>query len=88
MQLTDWIAWQFDRPGLKGGVIQAFRRDKNTEPIQLLRLSDLAPSAKYEITDHDGGAPRTLSGKELMERGLPVEIKTQPGSAVIFYKKR
>jgi alpha-galactosidase len=88
IQLTDWIAWQFDRPDLEGGVIQAFRRDKNTEPVQLLRLSGLAPSEKYEITDHDGGEPRTMSGKELMERGLPVEIKTQPGSAVIFYKKR
>jgi hypothetical protein len=88
IQLTDWIAWQFDRPDLKGGVIQAFRRDKNTEPIQHLRLMGLAPSAKYEITDHDGGVPRTLSGKELMDRGLPVEIKTKPGSAVIFYKKR
>jgi len=88
IQLTDWIAWQFDRPDLKSGVIQAFRRDKNTEPMQLLRLLGLAPSAKYEITDHDGGVPRTMSGKELMEKGLRVEIKTQPGSAVIFYKRR
>jgi len=69
-------------------VIQAFRRDKNTEPIQHLRLLGLAPSAKYEITDHDGGGPRNLRGKELMEKGLRVEIKSQPGSAVIFYKKR
>ena len=88
IQLTDWIAWQFDRPDLGGGVIQAFRRDKNGEPLQRLRLFGLAPRAKYEITDHDGGAPRTMSGKELMQSGLPVEIKTQPGSAVIFYKRR
>ena len=88
IQLTDWIAWQFDRPDLGGGVIQAFRRDKNESPMQVLRLIGLVPSANYEITDHDGGAPRTMSGKELMEKGLPVEIKTQPGSAVIFYKRR
>jgi alpha-galactosidase len=87
IQPTDWIAWQFDRPDLGGGVIQAFRRDKNGARMQVLRLTGLASAAKYEVTDHDGGAPKTMSGKELMERGLPVEIKTQPGSAVIFYQK-
>jgi alpha-galactosidase len=88
IQPTDWIAWQFDRPDLGGGVVQVFRRDKNESPMQVLRLTGLVPAAKYEITDHDGGAPKTMSGKELMETGLPVEIRNQPGSAVIFYKKR
>jgi alpha-galactosidase len=88
IQPTDWMAWQFDRPDLGGGVVQAFRRDKNEAPSQVLRLTALAPAAKYEITDHDGGAPKTMSGKDLMERGLPVEIKTRSGSAVIFYNKR
>ena len=53
-----------------------------------LLLTALAPAAKYEITDHDGGAPKTMSGKDLMDRGLPVEIKTRSGSTVIFYNKR
>jgi alpha-galactosidase len=88
IQPNDWIAWQFDRPGLSGGVIQAFRHEKNGAPLQTLRLSGLSPSAKYVITDHDGGAPKTMSGKDLMERGLPVDIRTQPGSAVIFYKRQ
>jgi alpha-galactosidase len=87
IQPTDWIAWQFDRPDLGGGVIQAFRRDKNASPMQVLRLTGLAPAAKYEVTDLDGGAPKIMSGKDLTEQGLPVEIKTRPGSAVIFYKK-
>jgi len=82
-----WMAWQFDRPDLGGGVIQAFRRDQNESPMQVLRLTGLAPSAKYDITDHDGGAPKTMSGRDLMERGLLVDIKTQPGSAVIFYQR-
>ena len=56
--------------------------------MQLRRRTGLAPPAKYESTDHDGGAPKTMSGKDLMEQGLPVEIKTQPGSTVIFYKRR
>ena len=87
IQPGDWIAWQFDRADLNGGVVQAFRRDRNDSPAQVLRLAGLTPSAKYEVTDLDGGAPRELTGKELMEPGLTVEIKTKPGSAVIFYQK-
>ena len=87
IQPTDWIAWQFDRPDLGGGVIQAFRRDQNESPMQVLRLTGLAPSAKYEVTDLDGGAPKTMSGRDLMERGLLMDIKSQPGSTVIFYQR-
>ncbi|MBI5384463.1 MAG: NPCBM/NEW2 domain-containing protein [Verrucomicrobia bacterium] len=87
IQPGDWIAWQFDRPDLNGGVVQAFRRDKNESPTQVLRLAGLAPSTQYEITDLDGAAPRKMTGKALMEQGLAVELKTKPGSAVIFYKK-
>lgn len=83
----DWIAWQFDRLDLGGGVVQAFRRDKNESPTRVLRLSGLAPAADYEVTDLDGGAPKKMSGKDLMEQGLTVEIKAKPGAAVIFYKK-
>ncbi|MGA2658696.1 MAG: alpha-galactosidase [Verrucomicrobiota bacterium] len=87
IQAGDWIAWQFDRSDLGGGVVQAFRRDKNESPTRVLRLSGLAPSTKYEVTDLDGGAPKRMSGKDLMEQGLTVEIKTKPGSAVIFYQR-
>jgi len=87
IQPGDWIAWQFDRPDLGGGVIQAFRRDKNASPSRVFHLNGLAPRGKYLLTDLDEGTPKEMSGKDLMERGLTVEIKSQPGSAVIFYKK-
>jgi hypothetical protein len=29
-----------------------------------------------------------VSGKDLMEKGLPVEIQDKPGAAVIVYKKK
>lgn len=69
------------------GAAHAFRREKNKAPVQTLRVFGLSPSAKYKITNHDGGAPKVMTGKDLMESGLPVEIKTQPGSTVIFYKR-
>jgi len=83
----DWIAWQFHRPEIGGGVVQAFRRDQNEVPVRVLHLRGLAPSAKYVVTDLDAAARRTMTGKELMMQGLSVELKTRPGSAVILYQK-
>ena len=87
LRLGDWIAWQFDRPELGGGVVQAFRRDKCEDGIRVLRLTGLMPSANYEINDLDNGGRGNMTGKELMENGLPVEIRTKPGAAVIFYRE-
>jgi alpha-galactosidase len=87
IQAGDWIAWQFDRPDLGGGVVQAFRRDKNEESFKMLRLHALSASVKYTITDLDGAAPGKITGRELMEKGLGIELKSRPGAAVIFYRR-
>lgn len=86
LQHTDWIAWQFNRPETGEGIIQAFRRDKNDEPSKVFHLSGLSASTRYEVTNFDTGIPITITGKALMETGITVEIKTEPGSAVIGYK--
>ena len=82
-----WMAWQFDRPEQGDGVVQAFRRDKSEEPTKHLRLRGLDPAATYEVTDLDTGKPQTIAGSELMQQGLPVEIKGKPGAAIISYRK-
>ena len=51
-------------------------------------LTGLAPASQYEVTDLDGGAPRNMTGHDLMEQGLVLSIETKPGAAVIFYRKR
>jgi alpha-galactosidase len=87
IQPGDWIAWQFDRPDLNSGVVQAFRRDQNESPTRVLWFVGLVPSAKYQITNLDGGLPKRMSGRDLMEHGLTIEINTQPGASVLFYKQ-
>jgi hypothetical protein len=37
------------------------------------------------VTDLDTGREQTLTGCELMDDGLPVMIKAQPGAAVLTY---
>jgi alpha-galactosidase len=87
LQPTDWIAWQFNQPETGRGVVQAFRREKNQQAASLFRLTGLSPSAKYLVTNFDAPAPISMSGKELMDRGLPIDIPSTPGSAVITYRK-
>lgn len=87
IQPGDWIAWQFDRPDLGGGVVQAFRHNESEASVQVFHLRALVPLAKYEVTDLDGGKPRTRTGKQLMADGLAVEIRARPGAAVLFYRK-
>jgi alpha-galactosidase len=82
-----WIAWQFNRPEHGDGMVQAFRRSTNEETGKSLRLRGLDPSAEYEVTDLDIATPKKVSGRELMEQGLSVEIKTRPGSSMVIYKK-
>ncbi|HZZ42350.1 MAG TPA: alpha-galactosidase [Tepidisphaeraceae bacterium] len=87
LQPDHWIGWQFNRPEQGDGVVQAFRRVHCAEQTRTLKLSGLEPSGQYEITNFDREGVVNISGKELMETGLPVEIKEQPGAAVIVYRK-
>lgn len=83
----EWAAWQFNRPEEADGMVQAFRRDEDPEPAKDLRLRGLDPAATYEVTDLDVKTPARMSGRELMQRGLHVEIKEKRGAALIIYKK-
>ena len=82
-----WIAWQFNRPDQESGIIQVFRRDNCRETSMNFRLNDLNPKSLYDVTNFDNEGLIKISGKVLMETGLKVEIKEQPGSAVITYKR-
>ena len=81
-----WMAWQFDSPEQGDGIIQAFRRDSCGEPTMTVRLNRLNPKAQYEVTNFDKEGSVKVSGRELIEKGLIIEINNKPGSALITYK--
>jgi alpha-galactosidase len=83
----EWAAWQFNRPEQADGMVQAFRRDKDGERAKDLRLRGLDSSAKYEVTDLDAKMPTTVTGRDLMQQGLHVEIKEKREAVIIVYKK-
>ena len=83
-----WIAWQFDRPEQGDGMIQAFRRKDSIYEAMRTKLHGLDPSSVYTIKNLDLAGTTEMTGRELMERGLPVVIKDQPGAVVIVYQKK
>jgi alpha-galactosidase len=82
-----WAAWQFDRPDLGEGMVLALRRPRSPFPSLEAPLYGLEPDARYEWRDMDGGETRQVSGHELLERGITVEIADRPGSALFVYKR-
>jgi alpha-galactosidase len=84
---TVWMAWQFDRPDLAAGLIQAFRRPDSPYVSAQYKLRALEPEARYLVSDWDTDPPRPMTGRELMEQGLLITLPQQPGAALITYEK-
>lgn len=86
LELDEWIAWQFNRPEQGDALIQAFRRDICVESTMTFHLNGLNPAMQYEVTNLDAEGSVKISGKDLMEKGMTIEIKDKPGSALITLK--
>lgn len=83
----EWAAWQFNRPEEGDGMVQAFRRDESDQPSKNLPLRGLDPAATYEIRDLDTTTRATVSGRDLLQQGLHVEIREKRGAVILLYKK-
>jgi alpha-galactosidase len=83
-----WLAWQFDRPDLGEGLVQVFRRGKSPDETGKFRLKGLDPAAVYTLTNPDVAGATEMSGRELLEKGLPIAVKNRPGAVIVIYKKK
>lgn len=81
-----WAAWQYDLPEKRAGVVLAFRRHRAPFPQLTAKLEGLDADAVYELRSLDDGRTQNLTGRELMEDGIPVIIDSMPGSALFAYK--
>ncbi len=81
-----WLAWQFDTPGAREGIIQAFRREECPGDSLHVLPRGLDPAARYTVTDLDTNTPVEMSGRDLLEQGLTLRAPQAPGSVFIHYK--
>jgi len=82
-----WMAWQFDCPDLGQGVVQVFRRPDSPYEAARFRLRGLDADARYTVTDLDANEPKEMSGRELLDPGLPVAAPQRPAARVITYRR-
>jgi alpha-galactosidase len=82
-----WMAWQFDRPEVGEGMVQAFRRPASSMVSANFKLHGLEPAGRYSVINLDAPGTQEMTGRELMEKGLLVSLKKQPDSAIISYKR-
>jgi alpha-galactosidase len=88
LQNDHWIAWQFDRPELSEGILQAFCRAECKDKSICLNLHALETDAVYTVTDFDVEGAIEKTGSDLMESGLTIAVKERPAAAIILYKKK
>ena len=84
LEKSQWIAWQFHRPDLGEGIVQAFRRPDATSDTLTIKLRGLLPHQRYEIENLDGGK-EVRTGAELM-RGHAITLREKPAAAVLVLK--
>ena len=84
---TAWMAWQFDRPDLGEGVVQAFRRSGSYYESARFPLRGLDPDGRYTITDVNTGQSREQTGRELAVEGLEVSPGKRASAAVLLYRR-
>lgn len=82
-----WMAWQFDRPEVGEGMVQAFRRLGSPYETARFRLRGLDANARYTLNDLDSHTDSTATGAELMNQGLELILKEQPAAAIVVYQK-
>ncbi len=82
-----WMAWQFHSPEKGEGMVQVFRREESAFEVARYKLRGLRADMIYDVKDFDHPEVRQLSGRELMEKGLRIEILKRPGAVVFHYEK-
>jgi hypothetical protein len=80
------VAWQFHREELGRGLVQAFRREQCGLEFMTVKLKGLLRSRQYVVTDQDGGSPFEISGDELMDKGLKIELPHPMTAKLITFK--
>ncbi len=82
-----WIAWQFHRPDLGEGTVQAFRRADCPDSSVRLELRGLKPDERYEFTHLDVAGVKVMTGDELLKNGLSISVDDRPAAVIFTYKR-
>jgi len=83
-----WDGEQYWDPERQRGVLYAFRGTVEREDTHAFVLRGLDPSRRYRVKFFDHTSPdRTISGRELMGKGLKIKLPLQNSSEMVFIER-
>lgn len=77
---------QFDRPSSGDGIIEVFRRENSPYETAIFELKGIDKESNYKFTDLDGGE-FTISGSEIIEKGLKLTVTEERKAKIYSYRK-
>jgi alpha-galactosidase len=84
-----WDGIEYFNPVDGLGVVYAFRGSVATEKSHTFQLRGLSATKQYQLQFHDHTAPdRTISGCDLMQKGLTVNLSIPLSSELIFLQEQ
>ena len=75
------------RPDLDEGLVIAFRRDQSPYSRAHFPLVGLEAGGNYSIANLDAGSEVKKAGRELVDKGLAVDMEDRRSASVITYKR-
>jgi len=81
-----WVAWQFDRPEVGQGLVQAIRLADCDEGSFTIRPQALDSGAEYVLENPETGDEVRRSGAALLAEGLTVALPARAGG-IWFYRR-
>jgi alpha-galactosidase len=80
-----WVAWQFDCPETRCGLVQGIRLPESPDGAITIHLQAVHPGETYVFENMETGAVKELAGAHLMEHGFTFALAPRSG-AIWFYR--
>jgi len=80
-----WVAWQFDRPETKSGLIQGIRFPKAPDETLTVAMKGLCPDATYCFENPESGETKEIAGSVLARDGFTFALQAR-SAAIWFYR--
>lgn len=84
-KLDVWCAMQFNRPSCGDGIIEVFCREHSPYETAIFELKGIDKESNYKFTDLDGGE-FTISGSEIIEKGLKLTVTEKRKAKIYLYQ--
>ena len=84
-KLDVWCAMQFNRPSCGDGIMEVFRRENSPYETAIFELKGIDKESNYRFTDLDGGE-FTISGAELVKKGLKLTVTEKRKAKIYLYQ--